>query len=130
MYEQFLGFGLSPNPKRSTANNLQLCFTSLDRLGNTVSVQNAEEERKPCINIAFSVESLAKSSVKEQVAAIILLTFLHTADFCNVDCLRKSFNWENYMEQTMQQEDFNDKRRTLSPKRSQFYRAGVSNELS
>lgn len=55
VYKLSLGFGLFPNPRRSTANNLYLPFTDSDRFWNTVSVHIEEEQRNPCKNITFSI---------------------------------------------------------------------------
>lgn len=52
LYMQFAGLGLSPKPRRSTANNLQ--FRMADS-GNTVSVQTEDDDVNPCMKMASSV---------------------------------------------------------------------------
>lgn len=41
------GFGLLPKPKRSTAKSLKFDFAALEKFGNNVSVQNADDEINP-----------------------------------------------------------------------------------
>ena len=40
-------FGLFPNPKRSIANNLYFDLIDLEKFGNNVSVQNADDDTNP-----------------------------------------------------------------------------------
>lgn len=61
MYKQLVGFGLLPKPRRSTAKILRLEFADSERFGKTVSIQNEEEDRKPCKNMTFSVELFPQS---------------------------------------------------------------------
>ena len=40
-------FGLFPNPKRSVRNNMYLNLIDLEKFGNNVSVQNADDDINP-----------------------------------------------------------------------------------
>lgn len=54
VYSDSAGFGLLPNPRRSTAKNRYIELASSEKFGNSVSVQNADEEMKPWMNTTSS----------------------------------------------------------------------------
>lgn len=54
VYMESVGFGLLPNPNRSIAKSLKLDFAALEKFGNNVSVQNADDEINPCMKSTFS----------------------------------------------------------------------------
>jgi len=95
VYKQPGGLGLLPNPNKSTANNLYFCFASPDKLQKTVSVQNEDEEMKPCKNITFSIDFPSKfpsrAAIKHNETSIrnqpsnsrIFLLFAFFNYFCN-----------------------------------------------
>lgn len=47
VYRESVGFGLLPNPNKSIANNLYVDLVTFEKLGNNVSVQNADDEINP-----------------------------------------------------------------------------------
>jgi hypothetical protein len=57
VYSESAGFGLRPNPRRSTANIRYLPRAAGLNAGNTVSVQNTDDEMNPWMNTTASVAS-------------------------------------------------------------------------
>lgn len=47
VYNESLGLGLLPNPRRSTARNLYLDLADFEKFGYNVSLQNEDDEMKP-----------------------------------------------------------------------------------
>lgn len=54
VYSESAGFGLRPKPSRSTAISRYLDRVSSEKFGNTVSVQNDDDDMNPCMNSTSS----------------------------------------------------------------------------
>ena len=55
VYNESVGFGLRPNPSKSTANNRYFDFVAAEKFGNKVSVQNLDDDMNPCMNNTSSL---------------------------------------------------------------------------